>query len=256
MYKIFIFKLCTNKNWEKIMSEDPVFWQYWVKNAEGYILTNFNTDAKIANGTSFYCHTLVFDKPDEKEWFLEKVKSAQPGTIISLKSPPLAVNVELFRHERNKRLSWNRKTLEREKVVVSILGRYNDNKWKKYLVCGGLDYGYQPSYVKTRNTFPFELGFSMTIHKSQGRTLKAVILTLSERPTHKAQIDYCGFFVELSRVQGSEDIRHILLKKKDYSSLKYLTLLEQPEHIGQFFKGFTKRGTNWDPNLAYNEILN
>ena len=53
------------KNWEKIMSEDPVFWQYWVKNAEGYILTNFNTDAKIANGTSFHCHSLVFDKSDK-----------------------------------------------------------------------------------------------------------------------------------------------------------------------------------------------
>ena len=51
------------------------------------------SDAKITNSTSFYCHTLVFDKLDEKEWFLEKVKSAHPGTIISLNYPPLVVNV-------------------------------------------------------------------------------------------------------------------------------------------------------------------
>ena len=79
---------------------------------------------------------------------------------------------------------------------------------------GGSKYGYKPSYVKIRNIFPFDLGFSMTIHKAQGRTLISVILALSERPTHKTQIDYCEFFVALSRVKESEDIRYILPQKR------------------------------------------
>ena len=77
-----------------------------------------------------------------------------------------------------------------KKVVVSIIQRPKDNKYSGYLIRGGIGYGYQPSYLDARNIFPFELSFSMTLHKAQGKTLKAVILALSTRPTYQSQIDY------------------------------------------------------------------
>ena len=78
----------------------------------------------------------------------------------------------------------------------------------------------------------------MNLHKAQGKTLKAVILALSTRPTYQSQVDYCGFFVGISRVHCSEDIRVILPSKTDYSSLEYLTHLKQPDHIKQFLMDF------------------
>ena len=42
----------------------------------------------------------------------------------------------------------------------------------------------------------------MTLHKAQGKTLKAVILALS---THQSQLDYCFIVVAISRLHSSED---------------------------------------------------
>ena len=161
-----------------------------MKDAEGIITTNFNIKEQLANGSSCHCHSLTFETKNEQTWLNEKIKHADPGKIISLKKPPLAVNLELFCGDKDQISNWSKETLVDKKVVVSIIQRPKDNKYSGYLMRGGIGYGYQPSYLDARNIF------SMTLHKAQGKTLKAVILALSTRPTYQSQIDYCDFLLE------------------------------------------------------------
>ena len=50
-------------------------------------------------------------------------------------------------------------------------------------VKGGVPYGYYSFHVYTTRSFPFELGFSITIHKVMGKTIDKVVLALSNRPS-------------------------------------------------------------------------
>ena len=251
------------KNWrgkpnpeDRVINEDPVFWQYFVSGAEGYITANVNTDISIANGTSCNYHSLSFASKDESDWLEHEMMEADFGSIISLKSPPASVNVVLFQDDKDKKDNWDRDTLVQGKVVIPIFQSKSFCKWSNFLVQGGIQYGYNPSYIDARSLFPIDLGFSMTLHKAQGRTLKAVILALSERPIHQCQVDFCGFFVAMSRVKQSEDIRFLLKNPRDYTdSLLYLTHLKQPESIQQYFNGFCYIGSSWDADLAYDSMI-
>ena len=76
--------------------------------------------------------------------------------------------------------------------------------------------------------FPFDLAFSMTVHKAQGRTLGKVVLDLTSHPSHKARFEFAALFVALSRVKNSASIR---------------------------FLKHHKFGTPFDPYIAYGFVL-
>ena len=52
-------------NFDEIKKKDPCFWQYFVRGATGYVLTNVNVNAYIANGTECKCHSLTL--PSKKK---------------------------------------------------------------------------------------------------------------------------------------------------------------------------------------------
>ena len=52
-------------NSDEIKKNDPCFWQYFVRGATGYVLTNVNVNAYIANGTECKCHSLTL--PSKKK---------------------------------------------------------------------------------------------------------------------------------------------------------------------------------------------
>ena len=89
----------------------------------------------------------------------------------------------------------------------------------------------------------------MTVEKSQGRTLKRVILALSSRSSKSCQMDYSSLYVSLSRVRRREDMR-LLLTGNTFSdqqmSLLYCESLKRNNAITAFFDGFqsTKEGQN------------
>ena len=97
---------------------------------------------------------------------------------------------------------------------------------------GGGNYRFKPSKVDLKDWFPIEPGFSVTIHKAQvspykyscaktesqhrtklltsphntpspplqGRTIKKVILSISEHPNQLVRMTWEGLYVALSRV--------------------------------------------------------
>lgn len=69
-------------------------------------------------------------------------------------------------------------------------------------------------------TFEFELGFCITYHKVQGRTMSKVILDF--RDLGNPAIDMPMFYVGLSRVRSKDDIRILNLTDADLAKLRKL----------------------------------
>jgi hypothetical protein len=73
------------------------------------------------------------------------------------------------------------------------------------------------------STHTLELGFAITFHKVQGRTMPKLILDLNHRPGKKnniSNLDYFGFYVGFTRVSHSSNIRK--LSSYTSSSFSYL----------------------------------
>ena len=86
----------------------------------------------------------------------------------------------------------------------------------------------------------------------QGRTIKKVILCLSEHPFQLNKIKWEGLYVALSRVRLKEDIR-LLLRNRDRSTMEYITDLKKNRLVKCFFKGYT--ATSNDENGIMNGLM-
>ena len=84
----------------------------------------------------------------------------------------------------------------------------------------------------------------------QGRTIKKVILSVSEHPNQLVKMTWEGLYVALSRVRFSDDIR-LLVRRGDRTTMNYITQLKKNQSIKSFFKGY--RGPmpmQWDGRIA------
>ena len=93
------------------------------------------------------------------------------------------------------------------------------------------------------NIFPFDLGFSMTIHKAQGRTIPNIILDLSCHLEKYAEMKFAAIFVVMSGVRNKDDILLLSHEKKtnftDFSKVySYLTLLFPDDFAMAFYHGY------------------
>ena len=114
--------------------------------------------------------------------------------------------------------------------------------------------------VEMKDIFPFELGFSMTVHKAQGRTLDRIVVDLTNHPTHYTRMKFAAVFVAMSRVRCSEHIRllHHADPSRRYSfedTYSYLTELRPCRHAQAFMHGYTPDNavpgsSKWDRTKA------
>ena len=100
--------------------------------------------------------------------------------------------------------------------------------------------------------FPFDLAFSMTVHKAQGRTIPRVVIALTDHPFTICRMKYAAIFVAMSRVQQSSHLR--LLEPTTVQSRRalyqYLADVSPNPHILPFLHGYEKDGAPWNPDLA------
>ena len=72
---------------------------------------------------------------------------------------------------------------------------------------------------------------------NQGRTIKKVILSLSEHPFALIRIKWEGLYVALSRVKFRDDVR-LLLRNGDRSTMACIEDLEKNPMVKSFFRGY------------------
>ena len=134
--------------------------------------------------------------------------------------------------------------------------RHTSIDW--YYVQGGVSFGYYPSKIRVSTYFPFELGFSMTIHKAQGRTMKKVMLALSEHPVAICKLTWSAIYVALSRVEYKDDIRLLITRtnnRVDAESIRYVTHLERKADVDLYFSGFPPCTRGWSNTRGKDFIL-
>ena len=271
----------------RVMEENAFFWQYWVPGAEGYLTYNVNPALALVNGAPVTTHSLTFQSEKEFCRVLSLVQGAAKqtfGTEVIIEEP-LSVNVRMNKSLDGKPLSTKRKLQlkelkkwslsfkseqqqldeehtqqtetasddEQADIVIPITEIPADKEsWDTLKFKNSLNPLTPLGRVQIRDALPFELAFSMTAHKAQGRTIRRVVLDLSERPNCYEQMKFAAIFVGMSRVQFSDHMRLLKHKlpgvpydrEKDHS---YLTELRPDPDVTKFYAGYQKNGSAWNP---------
>ena len=201
--------------------QDPVFWEYFVAGGKGFITENINKPLGLVNGQTCKYSSLFLsnemDLTNFRTWLHNKAK---PGDVYDLLEPPTTVNItlELDVSGWNSTKSHALTPLSIEPVrlvengtlafiTVPMLPQSTHNPWKKAKpvpVRGSKTF--PASKVSIQHHFPIEMGFAITVHKSEGRTLDKVTLVLSYRKAKQCSFDYHLVYVSLCRVKKREDI--------------------------------------------------
>jgi hypothetical protein len=94
----------------------------------------------------------------------------------------------------------------RDKISIPLVQSKGNKKPKKYNFFNGSSTIQPYSEVEIHDTFSFQLGFSMTVYKAQGRTIDKVVLDLHYKRSHRKPLRLEGIFVTLSRVRRCSSI--------------------------------------------------
>ena len=106
--------------------------------------------------------------------------------------------------------------------------------------------------AQVKDPFPFELAFSMIVHKAQGHTIWHVVVNLTHHPMDVCCLQYAAIFVAMSHVKHS-DHPHLLepsSAQPQQSSYSYLPSLWPDKSIAPFLHGYLGNGFPWDPFCA------
>ena len=108
--------------------------------------------------------------------------------------------------------------------------------------------------MQIQNPFSFQLGFSKTVHKAQGRTIDKIVLDLHYKPNYNNRLKFNGIFVALSRVRCCSSIHLIKHANTSFEeAYGYISRLRPAPNVMAFYRGFTgnsKEGQVWDMQLA------
>ena len=246
---------------------DPCFYEYFVPDALGYFKDDgVSKRLGLVNSLPFRYHSLVPQSEDE-EVYNRVLREAQAGEIITLPNPPRIVNITINKdvqeHFSEEQLQIiKERSIDPEAIVLPI--RPGGTKEKEDIPIPGGP-GYEPSRVTIRGLFPLDPGFSMTVHKAEGRTMERVILCLSHHGEAKTNWDRRGIYVAFSRVQRACDIRLLLhgrTSMEKWMSISYIVDLYKDCTAKSFFAGYGRKSgaphnrswkTNeWDGRRSYN----
>ena len=223
----------------------------------------------MVNGSPATLHSLTFSDPDEHSRIMQHIAldmSLPFGEEIEI-APPLAVNVQITPTLDGKHISHRRlqqllqlKTIgiqdENEDIIVIPIGKHTSSRKDE---CKKFSYKvptrnrrYCVATVLLREMFPFDLAFSMTVHKAQGRTIARVVLDLTSRPSTYNQIEFAALFVAMSRVKQGDHMRLLV-----HGNMDYLTSLKPEKYVMAFYHGYEPSdslGMTWMPSTALQHL--
>lgn len=250
---------------ESVRDENAFYWQYFVARAPSNLGHNINGQLALVNGAPLLCHSLTFaDAADfERVQALLESNDAPPYGSEIIISEPAAVNMVVLPSLDDKPPSSHRKeqldllrkfSISEEEIVIPITASTTgDFGTFSYFT---RDYLAPIATAEVRQPFPFDLAFSITVHKAQGRTLPQVVVDLNFHDTHYSRMEFAAVFVALSRVKSRADIRLLGHKRSAdkicyESAYKHLTLLHPREEALAFLYGFSDaQGSTWDQERA------
>jgi hypothetical protein len=151
---------------------------------------------------------------------------------------------------------------EFEKIIIPFT--QGGSVIRKKVQVPGVKGKFRPCRVSIEQLFPIDLNFVITVNRSQGQTLKKVILAVSERKAHYLNFSYAGLYVAFSRVKNKDDIRLLLCGRTEarkWSSVSYATVMRPGPSFFAVTGGFCKNGGDgwvddgWDKNTCKRLML-
>lgn len=243
--------------------DDPIFWEHFVVGGPGFINHTVQRDLLLVNALRVRYHAIQFDR--ENQALLQHLIDTNPvGEIIDMPVAPSAIIVEVFLPDEASdevldelhEISLERPLPGEERsnrILLPILPIACS--WDNHPTVIRGDECYLPSRAIFRNLFPLELAFSITVHKSQGRTMDRVIIALSDCGVGACRFSFSQLLVALSRVQHGDHIRLLLTgdtEEEKWRSILFVNRLQRDPSIAFFFAGF-REATQQDINRGWME---
>ena len=198
-----IFEVAANGNeerLEKIYDSIGELTFYFVPGAPAVIKDNVSTSNGLANGKMCTLHGITLDESEQAR--LEEVLAhATGGQEIRLDNPPISVNVQIEEPSDFLRST----TISKDgKTVIPMIIRKNIRR--EISLNNDVAHKYRMDVEKMNLAYidhGVELGFALTYHKVQGRTLDKVIIDLNVTQS----VTEAAFYVAVSRVSHLERMR-------------------------------------------------
>ncbi|MGL5936289.1 MAG: DUF1810 family protein, partial [Cetobacterium sp.] len=250
--------------------ENSFFWQLFVPKTKCYLNNKVNNNVALVNGAPLISHSLTFETPDAFDKIMQHIEENNIpfGSEIVI-DMPLAVNFIVEPTLDNKPISAKRRRQLNKLRAISQQYNIDPNsddiiiplttdicttkkKWERFAFCTG-NFLSPVATVQMRDPFPYDLGFAMTVHKAQGRTIHRVVLALSYHPSYFCRMTYAGIFVAMSRVTHGDHLRLLepLFTRDRLSLYTYLENIRPNRNIKPFLHGYNTDGTSvWSPEAA------
>ena len=256
-----------------ILEENAFFWQFWVPGAPAFLTHDINGELGLVNGAPITTHSLTFTDIGEHERIESILQGENPppfGTEIAVKEP-LSVNVIVNESLDDKPISSHRQkqldalrefsmSNQGQQIILPITKQMfkgsQERKWYSYETHNVFS---PMARVKMKQPFPYDLAFSITAHKAQGRTIKRLVVDLTSRIKWCSQMKYASLFVAMSRSKQRQHIRLLqhrkhALQTNPSDDYKCITSLSPNQFAMAFYHGYpTAQGSpwNWKKALTY-----
>jgi hypothetical protein len=254
---------------------NPFFWQYFVPGVPAYLNNNVNCNLGFVNGSPLTTHSLTFSEESHYNDILQHIEDMKSkGCPIPYGSEivvpePLAVNVVIAESLDGKPVSskWKQQldqlhVLSRQYNIsphsrdiilplTTSMAKSSSDGYHFFTYCTN-DPLSPIAKAQVKEPFPFELAFSMTIHKAQGHTISRVVVDLTHHPMEVCCMQYAAIFVAMSRVKHSDHLRLLepTTAQPRSSSYQYLCHLRPDKSIAPFLYGYRDNGLSWDAARA------
>ena len=211
----------------------------FVAGAPAYITENIHPSLGLANGTLVRLHSLSLSQTGFELGEIETLlANTSAGQRVHLPSPPAFVNVSLpeGRHQAAWPAEWS--LIEGEAVLPIGLCSSKSEEIVKAKLESKMFAG--KVHVTQHRV---ELGFVITFHKIQGKTVKNIILELNPRP-FPPRITFNMLLVAISRVLHGDGLR--ILRLKAGETLDDLRKLKPDPNLAVWMANFDSAGW-WTP---------
>jgi hypothetical protein len=228
---------------DQLFESEPSLWGLYVCGAPGFLTKNIKADKGLANGTPCVMESLTFSTdPKDKALVrqaMDLIAAARPGDVVTLPIAPKTVNVRIPGIEA---ATWPASSsLVPGQVVIPV------EKQTTWQTTTALHVGSHSPHQVSAKPHGVELGFAITFHKVQGKTLARVILDLNKRP-FTPSVSFSALYVAITRVRRNADMR--VLKPQPGGNLDHLMKLAPSINLRAWLCGFRTPTGIWDQRLA------
>jgi hypothetical protein len=233
---------------EEIYTNNPTVCGHFIPGAPAYLTQNIHPARRAANGNLTPMHGLLINPdldPLDAARQLEQIMEAPPGVTTRLEHPPAGVAVKIPAASCADWPAHLRLTPppdQPDTVLVPVIMHPRFPTATRIRPVGQYVLGTEVR----QHRLEVELGFCVTYHKVQGRTVDKIVLDLGDNP--RAPLTFHHLWVGMTRVRQQADLRRLPFRDPIRDAARLKALRVRPQTLA-FLQGIDSSG-QWQSSLA------